>query len=156
MMKNLILPFCILFGSLLSMNSYAQAVYHPSADAKQNILYIVKQSKDNKKIISFHLEDIRIDIANVININIIPKDSIASKYLNMGAETICEMTLDPYTVLINYKDLLSKRHIPVAKRKLPVYFNQTLVDSKRDLWLNEKDIKKIVIENSKIVITSKK
>lgn len=156
-MKNLILLICILFSSLLSMNSYAQAVDHSSTDAKQtHVLYIVKQSKDNKKIITFNLEDIEINIENVIKINIIPKDSIASKYLNMGATMVCEMTLDPYTVLINYKDLLSKRHIPVAKRKLPVYLNHTLVDSKKDLWLNEKDIKKIVIGNSKIVITSKK
>lgn len=97
-MKKLILTICILFSSLLSMNSYAQD--HSSTDAKQaHVLFIIKQSKDNKKIITFNLEDIKIDIANVIkNINIIPKDSIPSKYLNMGATMVCEMILDPNTL----------------------------------------------------------
>lgn len=149
-MKKLMLSFCLLLGSLLCVNSYAKSSNHLAITTKRDsILYIVKQPKNNTQIHTFNV--IGLIMSHVTNLRILGKDSIDSKYLQMGAKEVCEMTLDSSTVLTSFEALLNKRHVPVSKRKLPIYWNDTLINRK-DFWINEKDLKRLVVEDSRIVI----
>lgn len=150
-MKNLVLlSLCLLMGSFLCVNSYAKSPNHLATTTKKDsILYIIKQPKNKAQIMTFNIFGINPN--HITQVYIMGKDSIDLKYPNIGATKACELTLDSSTVMTRLDTLLSKRQIPATKRNLPIYWGNTLVD-KEDFWINEKDLKRIVVEDSKIII----
>lgn len=150
-MKNLVLlSLCFLMASLLSVNSYTKSSNHLSTTTKKDsILFIIKQPKNKAQIMTFNIFGINPN--HITQVYIMGKDSIDLKYPNIGVTKACELTLDSSTVMTRLDTLLSKRQIPVTKRNLPIYWGDTLVD-KEDFWINEKDLKRIVVEDSKIII----
>lgn len=150
-MKNLILlSLCFLMASLLSVNSYTKSSNHLATNTKKDsILYIIKQPKNNTKIVTFNLFGLNLD--HITQVYIMGEDSIHLAYPNMGVAVVYEFTLDSSTVMTRLDTLLIKQHIPVSKRNLPTYWDDTPVD-KEDFWINEKDLKSLEVEDSKIVV----
>ena len=137
-------------GSFLCVNSYAKSPNHLATTTKEDsILYIIKQPKNNTKIVTFNLFGLNLD--HITQVYIMSKDSIDLAYPNMGVSMVYEFTLDSSTVMTRLDTLLSKQHVPVSKRNLPIYWGDTLVD-KEDFWINEKDLKRIVVEDSRIAV----
>lgn len=145
--------FC--FITMLDVNAYSQidlGLHQQGQEECTTALFLIYFGESHKPVLTKYIV---MSTKDVTNLKSLSQDEMKEILGYIPDVMVMEVTIKPTIKLVTLGEYYDRNELPSEKRELPLYIGEQLVDNKETVLIDESNIDKFEVLDSKIVIVEK-